>query len=166
MRLLIILLVFITIIFALSIIYFNGYNKLSIIKAKMDSANDIISKTLKDKQKLMNELYSQIKKVIKKKDYLKDFNSLNNKKLTNYELDIELNNNLKIMKELKEDNKELNNNEYNEILTKIEAKDEILIANKKYYNKNNNLLSKTINGYLKIIAKINHIKIQTSYELK
>ena len=67
MRLLIILLVFITIIFALSIIYFNGYNKLSIIKAKMDSANDIISKTLKDKQKLMNELYSQIKKVIKKK---------------------------------------------------------------------------------------------------
>ena len=166
MRLLIILLVFITIIFALSIIYFNGYNKLSIIKAKIDSANDIISKTLKDKQKLMNELYSQIKKVIKKKDYLKDFNSLNNKKLTNYELDIELNNNLKIMKELKEDNKELNTNEYNEILTKIEAKDEILIANKKYYNKNNNLLSKTINGYLKIIAKINHIKIQTSYELK
>lgn len=70
------------------------------------------------------------------------------------------------MKELKEDNKELNTNEYNEILTKIEAKDEILIANKKYYNKNNNLLSKTINGYLKIIAKINHIKIQTSYELK
>lgn len=166
MRLLIILLVFITIIFALSIIYFNGYNKLSIIKAKMDSANDIISKTLKDKQKLMNELYSQIKKVIKKKDYLKDFNSLNNKKITNYDLDIELNNNLKIMKELKEDNKELNTNEYNEILTKIEAKDEILIANKKYYNKNNNLLSKTINGYLKIIAKINHIKIQTSYELK
>ena len=129
-------------------------------------ANDIISKSLKDKQKLMNELYILIKKVIKKKDYLKDFNSLNNKKLTNYELDIELNNNLKIMKELKEDNKELNTNEYNEILTKIEAKDEILIANKKYYNKNNNLLSKTINGYLKIIAKINHIKIQTSYELK
>ena len=166
MKFLIILLVFITIIFALSIIYFNGYNKLSIIKAKMDSANDIISKSLKDKQKLMNELYILIKKVIKKKDYLKDFNSLNNKKITNYELDIELNNNLKIMKELKEDNKELNTNEYNEILTKIEAKDEILIANKKYYNKNNNLLSKTINGYLKIIAKINHIKIQTSYELK
>ena len=166
MKFLIILLVFITIIFALSIIYFNGYYKLSIIKAKMDSANDIISKSLKDKQKLMNELYILIKKVIKKKDYLKDFNSLNNKKLTNYELDIELNNNLKIMKELKEDNKELNTNEYNEILTKIEAKDEILIANKKYYNKNNNLLSKTINGYLKIIAKINHIKIQTSYELK
>lgn len=166
MKFLIILLVFITIILALSIIYFNGYYKLSIIKAKMDSANDIISKSLKDKQKLMNELYILIKKVIKKKDYLKDFNSLNNKKLTNYELDIELNNNLKIMKELKEDNKELNTNEYNEILTKIEAKDEILIANKKYYNKNNNLLSKTINGYLKIIAKINHIKIQTSYELK
>lgn len=166
MKFLIILLVFITIVFALSIIYFNGYYKLSIIKAKMDSANDIISKSLKDKQKLMNELYILIKKVIKKKDYLKDFNSLNNKKFTNYELDIELNNNLKIMKELKEDNKELNTNEYNDILTKIEAKDEILIANKKYYNKNNNLLSKTINGYLKIIAKINHIKIQTSYELK
>ena len=90
MRLLIILLVFITIIFALSIIYFNGYNKLSIIKAKMDSANDIISKTLKDKQKLMNELYSQIKKVIKKKDYLKDFNSLNNKFLNPFTQDMKI----------------------------------------------------------------------------
>ena len=40
------------------------------------------------------------------------------------------------------------------------------MANKKYYNQNNNLLSKTLKGYLKIIAKINNIKIQTSYELK
>ena len=70
------------------------------------------------------------------------------------------------MIELKEDNKELNDDEITEILNKIEAIDEILMANKKYYNQNNNLLSKTLKGYLKIIAKINNIKIQTSYELK
>ena len=49
---------------------------------------------------------------------------------------------------------------------KIDSINEILIANKKYYNKNNNLLMKTIKGYIKVIAKINNIKVQTSYETK
>ncbi len=166
MSILIILLIVISITFALSIVYFIGYNTLSIIRIKMETANEVINKSLKDKQNLMNDLYTIIKKKLKKKDYLKEFNNLKNKKLNNYELDIELNNFLKTMIELKEDNKELNDDEITEILNKIEAIDEILMANKKYYNQNNNLLSKTLKGYLKIIAKINNIKIQTSYELK
>ena len=52
------------------------------------------------------------------------------------------------------------------LFNKIDSINEILIANKKYYNKNNNLLMKTIKGYIKVIAKINNIKVQTSYETK
>ena len=75
------------------------------------------------------------KKVLKKKDYLKDFANLNTKKISNYNLDIELNNYLKTMTDLKEDNKELNTDEINELFNKIDNINEILIANKKYYNK-------------------------------
>ena len=99
-------------------------------------------------------------------DYLKDFANLNTKKISNYNLDIELNNYLKTMTDLKEDNKELNTDEINELFNKIDSINEVLIANKKYYNKNNNLLMKTIKGYIKVIAKINNIKVQTSYETK
>ena len=63
------------------------------------------------------------------------------------------------MTDLKEDNKELNTDEINELFNKIDSINEVLIANKKYYNKNNNLLMKTIKGYIKVIAKINNIKV-------
>lgn len=166
MNIIIIILIIISICLGLLILYLIGYNKLSIIKAKMDSANDIITNTLKEKYELMNSLYTQIKKVIKKKDYLKDFNSLKINKLGNYEFDIKLNDYYKTMIDLKEDNKNLNTKEFDKTLSKIENLDELLIANKKYFNKNNNLLSKELKGYLKLIAKINKIKIQTSYEIK
>ena len=81
MKLEIILLIIISIGFGISIVYFIGYNKISIIKAKMDAANDIITKSLKDKKEIMNELYDKYKKVLKKKDYLKDFANLKNKKI-------------------------------------------------------------------------------------
>ena len=70
MKLEIILLIIISIGFGISLVYFIGYNKISIIKSKMDAANDIISKALKDKKDIMNEIYDKYKKVLKKKDYL------------------------------------------------------------------------------------------------
>ena len=166
MKIEIILLIIICIVFLITLIYFIGYNKISIIKAKMDCADEIIVKTLKEKYNYMKSIYDSYKKISKKKDYLKDFNNLKINKLSNYELDIELNNYLKTMLDLKEDNKELNTEEVNELFNKIELLNEVLIANKKYYNKNNILLNKTIKGYIKIIANINNIKLQTSYETK
>ena len=61
MKLEIILLIIISIGFGISLVYFIGYNKISIIKAKMDAANDIISKALKDKKDIMNEIYDKYK---------------------------------------------------------------------------------------------------------
>lgn len=132
----------------------------------MDNANKIIEENLQKKLDSMNQLYTQIKKVIKKKDYLKDFNNLRSKKLNNYDLDSALNENLKIMLDFKDDYKALNNEEFNSNLQTINEIDQIIIANKKYYNKNNNLLVKSLKGYTKVVAKLNKIVVKTSYELK
>ena len=132
----------------------------------MDKANDKITEDLKQKHELMNKLYTQIKKVIKKKDYLKDFNSLKNQKLTNYELDKELSSHLETMKAVQEDYKELKNADFETILQEIKELDQDIVASKKFFNKNNNCLIKSLKGYTKIVAKINHINVKTSYEIK
>lgn len=166
MEFLLIILLLIAVIVTISIFYFNAYNKLNILKIKMDNANDKITKDLKDKYELMNKLYSMIKKVIKKKDYLKDFNALKNQKLSNYELDKELALHLETMKNFKDDYKELNTDEFNDTLQQIKEIDQDITASKKFFNKNNNSLIKQLKGYTKIVAKINHINVKTSYEIK
>lgn len=166
MKIILIILIMIIIVLVLSIFYLLSYNKLSIIKIKMDNANEKITNDLKDKHELMNKLYDQIKKVVKKKDYLKDFSSLKNQKLSNYDLDKELATHLDTMKNFKEDYKELNTDEFNEILQQIKEIDQDITASKKFFNKNNNSLIKQLKGYVKIIAKINHISVKTSYEIK
>lgn len=148
------------------ILYFTAYNRLSTIKIKMDNANNIIADNLKKKQELMNTLYEDIKKVIKKKDYLKNFNNLKDKNLSNYELDKELNEHFNTMLTLKEDNKELNTKEYQKICSEIKQIDQIIRANKVFFNKNNNSLFKQMKGYTKIVAKIAHINVRNSYEIK
>ncbi|MBE6148886.1 MAG: LemA family protein [Firmicutes bacterium] len=166
MEILLIILLLIAIIVTIAIFYFNAYNKINVIKIKMDNANDKITNDLKEKHELMNKLYSQIKKIVKKKDYLKDFNSLKNQKLSNYELDKELASHLETMKNFKEDYKDLNNDDFNDTLQTIKEIDQNITASKKFFNKNNNSLIKQLKGYTKIVAKINHISVKTSYEIK
>ena len=150
----------------LTIFYLNAYSKLSMIKTKMDYAQDNITNLLKEKLKAMKKISEIVKKHIKKKDYLKEFNNLKTNNLTNYELDSELNKYLIIMQNLKDDYKSLNNDEYNSLLNEIKIINQNIMANKKFFNKNNNELIKVLKGYNKIVAKINHIYIRTSYELK
>ena len=150
----------------LTIFYLNAYSKLSMIKTKMDYAQDNITNLLKEKLKAMKKISEIVKKHIKKKDYLKEFNNLKTSNLTNYELDTELDKYLPIMQDLKDDYKSLNTEEYNSLLNDIKIVNQNIIANKRFFNKNNNELIKVLKGYNKIVAKINHIYIRTSYELK
>ena len=127
------------------ILYFTAYNKLSVIKIKMDNSNNIIADNLAKKQEIMEKLYEKIKSVVTSKDYLKEFNNLKNKNLNNYELDKELNEYLQIMINLKEDNKKLNTKAFNKSITD---------------------LFKQMKGYTKIVAKIAKISVKNSYEIK
>jgi len=156
----------ITIGLILGILYVSDYNKLNMVKTKIDNANEKIKESLKEKQNLMNKLYAQIKKVVKKKDYLKEFNALKNKNLSTYELDKELSIHLTTMKTFKDDYKELNNDSFNEILESIKEIDQVITASKKFFNKNNNNLIKLLKGHTKIVAKITGINVKTSYETK
>ena len=148
------------------ILYFTAYNKLSVIKIKMDNSNNIIADNLAKKQEIMEKLYEKIKSVVTSKDYLKEFNNLKNKNLNNYELDKELNEYLQIMINLKEDNKKLNTKAFNKSITEIKQIDQIIRANKVFFNKNNNDLFKQMKGYTKIVAKIAKISVKNSYEIK
>ena len=166
MKFLIALLVIILLIVIVSIFYFEAYGTLNDIRIKMNNANDNITSLLKEKYSLMQKLYEIIKKNIKKKDYLKDFSALSKQNLSNYELDAELNTHLKTMTDLKEDYKSLNNKEYNDLLKQAKKIDQDIVANKKFFNKNNNLLIKTLHGYKKVVAKLLNINVKTSYEIK
>lgn len=148
------------------LLYFTAYNKISVVKIKMDNADNIITENLNKKHELMDKLYESIKKVVKKKDYLKDFNNLKEKNLNNYELDKELSEHLQTMIDMKEDYKALNTKEYNAILSEIRQIDQIIRANKVFFNKNNNALFKQMKGYTKIAAKIAKINVRNSYEIK
>ena len=166
MKIVIIILSIILICVILAIFFFEGKSKINDTKKKMDNANENITNNLKEKYELMKDLANLVKKSLKKKDYLKDFNSLKVNNLTNYELDTELSNHLITFKNLKEDYKSLNNDKYNEILQKISLIDQELYANKRYFNKNNNKLIKDLKGYVKIVAKLLKINVKTSYEIK
>ena len=164
--LLIVFFILVTIVGICLILYFTAYNKISIIKIKMDNSNNIIADNLAKKQELMDKLYEKIKSVVTTKDYLKEFGNLKKRNLNNYELDKELNEYLQIMINLKEDNKKLDNKAFNKILSEIRQIDQIIRANKVFFNKNNNDLFKQMKGYTKIVAKIAKISVKNSYEIK
>ena len=163
---LIVFFILVTIVGICLILYFTAYNKISIIKIKMDNSNNIIADNLAKKQELMDKLYEKIKSVVTTKDYLKEFGNLKKRNLNNYELDKELNEYLQIMINLKEDNKKLDNKAFNKILSEIRQIDQIIRANKVFFNKNNNDLFKQMKGYTKIVAKIAKISVKNSYEIK
>ncbi len=158
--------ILVIIIGVLLILYFTAYNRLSIIKIKMDNANNIIADNLEKKQALMEKLYEKIRSVVTTKDYLKDFKNLKNRNLNNYELDKELNEYLQTMINLKEDNKNLDTKAINKTFAEIKQIDQIIRANKVFFNKNNNDLFKQMKGYTKIAAKIAKISVKNSYEIK
>ena len=163
---LIVFFILVTIVGICLILYFTAYNKISIIKIKMDNSNNIIADNLAKKQELMDKLYEKIKSVVTSKDYLKEFGNLKKRNLNNYELDKELNEYLQIMINLKEDNKKLDTKAFNKTLSEIKQIDQIIRANKVFFNKNNNDLFKQMKGYTKIVAKIAKISVKNSYEIK
>lgn len=166
MTFLIIFLTLVIIVLVIMILYLSAYNKLSEISFKIHNADDNIKNLLKEKHELMKELEEKIKKVCKKKDYLKDFNELDKHNYNNYDLDKELEESFSLMLSIQEDHKSLKNDEFNNIVDQIKKINQNIIANKKFYNKNNNVLVKSLKGYYKYVAKYSKITVKNSYELK
>ena len=160
-----IILIIVAIIAILALIFYSNYIKLKTYKDKMDKAEMIIETNLSKKLEIIIEINSVVKKLIGKKDYLKEFTDIENLIMTNIEKDWKLNDAEKLINDLSLDVKELNKDKkFNDLLKQIREIDELLISAKNIFNSNafqSNQLIKTFPN--NIIAKIANLRIRSYY---
>lgn len=163
------LLIVLAIIGILAICYIIIYNKLQIEKTKIEHAENLIDENLRSKYDIMVRANDVIKKDLKdKKEYLKEYIDLKEKKISNFNLDRELTQAENIIANLCNDNPELEKNENMiEITYDFKMINEKLTACISYYNKQMNLL----NGYIRkfpnnIIAKLHNVKSKPFFDGK
>ncbi len=151
----------------LAIVYAYIYNNLVSYKLKIEKAEGIIDESLRQKYDIIAKLNIAIKKVVTKKDYLKEYIELKDKRISNYELDRKLTEAYNIILEVKNDFEELDTKEFNKDLREIDKINETLTACKTYYNKNTGELNNIIRKIpTNIVAKINGYKIKPFFDGK
>lgn len=151
----------------IGLIYVFTYNDLVSYKIKIEKAEGIIDESLRKKYDIIMEMNIAIKKVVTKKDYLKDYTELKNKKISNYEMDRKLIEATNIILEVKNDYKELDTKDFNKHIKEINKLNETLVSCKNYYNKNTSELNKIIRKFpSNIIAKIHKFKIKPFFDGK
>ena len=137
------------------------------LSSKIEKAEGLIDDSLREKYDKIVSLNGLIKKVVTKKDYLKEYISLKDKRISNYELDRKLVEAMNIIKEVKSDYDKLDNKEFNKELKDIEAIDEALLSGKNYYNKYTSGLNRIIQKFpTNIVAKIHRYKIKPFFDGK
>ena len=167
MKLITFLLIVIVVLGILAIIYAINYNNLVTYKLKIDKAEGLIDEALRNKYDLIAKINIAIKKVITKKDYLKEYIDLKNKRIGNYDLDRKLTEAHNLILELKEDHKELNTKAVNKDLREIEKLNETLVSCKNYFNKNTSELNILIREFpSNIVAKVHGYKIRPFFDGK
>ncbi len=162
-----IILIIIIIIGMIGLLYVITYNDMVSYKIRIEKAEGIIDEKLREKYDLIATMNIAIKKVVTKKDYLKDYIDLKDKRISNYEMDRKLIEAMNIILEVKNDYEQLDNKDFNKQLKKIEEINEILTSCKNYYNKNTTELNKIIRKFpSNIVAKIHRYKIKPFFDGK
>ncbi len=161
------ILCFIIIVGTLIIIYATIYNKIMIYKTKIEKAEGIIDESLRAKYDAICRINTYVKKIVTKKDYLKEYIDLKNKKISNYDLDRKLTEAVNTIMELKNDYSDLDSKEINKELKNINQINEDLTSSKNYFNKNTNELNSLIRKFpMNIVAKIHHLHIKPFFDGK
>ena len=162
-----IILILIIILGTIAIFYATIYNNLVTYKLKIDKSEGIIDEALRQKYDIIAKLNIPIKNVVTKKDYLKDYIELKDKRISNYELDRKLSEAYNIILEVKNDHEELNTKEINKDIKEIEKINETLVSCKTYFNNNTSELNKLIRKVpTNIVAKIHGYKIKPFFDGK
>ena len=145
----------------------NYETKIITVIAKIEKAEGIIDESLRQKYDIISKLNIAIKKVVTKKDYLKEYIDLKDKRISNYELDRKLTEAYNIILEVKNDHEELNTKEFNKDLKEIDKLNETLTSCKSYYNSNTSELNKIIRKVpTNLVAKIHGYKIKPFFDGK
>ena len=162
-----IILLLIIIVGTIAFLYVITYNNLVNYKIKIEKAEGIIDENLRQKYDLIAKMNVAIKKIVTKKDYLKDYIDLKDKRISNYELDRKLTEAMNIILEVKNDYSELDTKEFNNDIKEINKLNETLISCKTYYNKNTTELNQIIRKFpSNIVAKIHRYKIKPFFDGK
>lgn len=162
-----IILIIIILLGSLGILYAQIYNTLITYKLKIEKAEGLIDEALRQKYDIIAKLNIAIKKVVTKKDYLKEYIDLKDKRISNYELDRKLTEAYNIIMEVKIDYQELDTKEFNKGLKDIAHLNETLTSCKTYYNENTSELNKIIRKIpTNIVAKIHGYKIKPFFDGK
>ncbi len=162
-----ILLIAIIIIGLIAIFYAISYNQIVIYKTKIEKAEGDIDEALRKKYDAIARLNVLIKKVVTKKDYLKEYIDLKEKRISNYELDRKLTEAVNTINEVKNDYSELDTKEFNKELKTINLLNEELTSSKNYYNKNTSELNTLIRKFpTNIVAKIHRYAIKPFFDGK
>lgn len=165
MNIYLILLIVFAILAVIALLYFSGYSKLKKYKERMDKAENIIDENLNEKLNLIITINGEVKKVTGKKDYLKDYVSVQDLIISNIEKDLKLDEAVKLINDLMIDFTELNtDNEFNGLMRKLREIDEVLTSAKNMFNQNavqSNQLIKTFPN--NIIAKFSKFRIRSFY---
>ena len=161
------ILILIVIFGVLAIIYAIIYNNLVTIKLKIDKAEGIIDEALRQKYDLICKMNNAVKKVASKKDFLKEYIELKDKRISNYELDRKLTEAYNIILEVKGDHSALDTKEFNKEIKEMDQINETLASSKIYYNKNTSEINSIIKKFpSNIIAKIHGYKIKPFFDGK
>ncbi len=152
---------------SLGLYYVYIFNILQHHKTRIEIAENKIDDSLRSKYDIICDINIEVKKVIKNKDYLFEFISLKNKRLTNYETDRKLIEAVNLINELISDYSEINNKVVQKKLSEIKKIDEELTASKNFYNKYTSSLNILIRKFpTNIISKIHKFRIKPFFDNK
>ncbi len=162
-----IILIAIVVVGLLALLYVTTYNQLQHFKTRIEISENSIDESLRKKYDYICAINSEIKNVIKDKDYLKEYIDLKNHRLTNYETDRKLIEAVNLITELIADHSKLDNKKVNNTLSEIKKLDQGLTASKNFFNKYTTELNNIIRKFpTNIISKRHGFKIKPYFDNK
>ena len=169
MEVLYIILIIVFIVGILGIFYVSSFNNLQYLKTKIEQSEGIIDEVLRKRYDLVIRTSDIVKNNLKeKKEYFKEYLSLKDDKISNFDMDRKLKEAANIILNLKNDYPVLQKHEgMKEIVTELKITDEKLSAAIAYYNRYTNNLNELIRKFpSNIIAKLHHFRIKPFFDGK
>lgn len=169
MEILYIILILIFILAVISIIYVHYHNDLQYLKTKIEQAEGAIDETLRQRYDIVVCVSDIIKtNLTDKKDYFKEYLSLKDTKISNFEMDRKLKEAANIIMNLKNDYPELQSHQgMKDAVKELKQTNEKLSASIAYYNRYTNELNEMIRKIpSNFIAKIHHFHVKPFFDGK
>lgn len=164
-----IILILVVIICLLIIAYIVTYNKIQNIKIRIDEAETIIDDNLRKRFDIMSNLLNILDNEFKiDNKYFKEFAKLKESKISNFDLDRKITEGVNLVKQIKFDNKEINEDKnIKEMMKELRVIEEHLEAAKAFYNTYTSDLNKLIQNFPStIVAKFHGIKVRAYFDGK